>query len=356
MKTYYSIGNLDKKGICRSDKMNLLEQFINERMLAEKSARNYRSIIKEYEKYNNMTIDELVDEAEYEEDKGIRWKYRKLKTRLIGFRQYCSQRKGLSSSSVTTYVNSVKAFYSHFEIELNHLPRIGKQGFSYPDMQYEDLLTKEEIKSAYLHANEIIRAIILFMATSGMTKYDTCYNLTVGMFIEACKAYITSETLEDQLNELSQQENVVPTFYLERQKTRKWFHTFCSPEATTEIVNYLQARISKLQKKDKKLYYDDRLFNIHDNTLGQKFIFLNDYLNMGKCGAYRRFRCHMLRKFHASTLLNTKKFTEYEVDALQGRSKNKIHQAYFHNDVDVLKKQYIECIKDLTIINQNQKG
>ena len=48
----------------------------------------YKFAVDRYTEYNSMTLEELLEEAEMEEEQGIRWKKRKLKRRLIGFRQY----------------------------------------------------------------------------------------------------------------------------------------------------------------------------------------------------------------------------------------------------------------------------
>ena len=68
---------------------------------------------------------------------------------------------------------------------------------------------------------------------------------------------------------------------------------------------------------------------------------INDELKLGRVGNYSRIRCHMLRKYHASNLLNNTSFTIDEIDALQGRSKNIIHRSYFFNDEEKLKEKYI---------------
>jgi integrase len=330
--------------------MNYLEQFITERGLRPKTAKNYRTIIKRYEKYCKCSIDELIEEAEKEEESGIRWKKRTLKTRLLGFRAELQSQ--ISNNSINSYMNGVKAVYKHFEIEIQPLPR-STGGFDYVPAKFDDFLTNEDLKKVYARADRITRAMLLLMATSGITRYDICYTITVGDFIDGCKEYITSETLKEQLHEIGLK-NIVPTLYLKRHKTDKYFYTFCTPECVEEIVRYLQVRMRKLEKKGETLNYNDRLFKINDLTLGYKLIELNDTLGFGKVGAYRKLRPHSLRKYHASKLLNTRLFTEEEVDALQGRSKDKIHSAYFKNDPQVLKKQYIKCIKELCIVNDTQ--
>jgi len=324
--------------------MNLLKEFVEDRQLAKRSANNYKLFVKQYEQYTGLSLEKLIEEADLEEEERIRWKHRTVKKRLIGFRNELIA-KEMSETSVKAYVNGIRAIYRHFEIEMPPLPPLGKQAFQYEDMKFEDFLTKEEIQKAYNLADVRTQALMLLMATSGITRYDVCYTITVGDFITACKEYITTDSLIEQLNEIAEQDNVVPTFYLKRHKTKKWFYTFTTPECTKKIVHYLKHRLNR----GHELTYESLLCDCSDLTLGLKIIQLNDTLKLGTSRAFRRLRPHMLRKFHASTLLNSKKFTEEEIDAMQGRSKDKIHNAYFRNDPSVLREQYIECIQDLTM-------
>ena len=98
----------------------------------------------------------------------------------------------------------------------------------------------------------------------------------------------------------------------------------------------------------KKLKNEDALFKLNTDYFNKLFVEINDKLKLGKKGTYNRFRSHMLRKFHASQLYNDGLSLE-EVDALQGRTKNRTHQSYFMEDPKNLKEKYIEHLKCLTI-------
>ena len=56
---------------------------------------------------------------------------------------------------------------------------------------------------------------------------------------------------------------MVPTFYLRRIKTDKWYYTFCSPEASQCIVKYLLTR--------QNLKLGDKLFDFTYSTLLARF-------------------------------------------------------------------------------------
>ena len=59
----------------------------------------------------------------------------------------------------------------------------------------------------------------------------------------------------------------------------------------------------------------------------------------------------MLRKFQASTLLNSEivTWTVEEIDTLQGRSMDITHQAYFKNSREKLYNKYVECVDELML-------
>jgi len=68
-------------------------------------------------------------------------------------------------------------------------------------------------------------------------------------------------------------------------------------------------------------------------------------------GNYRFFRTHTLRKYHAS---NMQLPAEY-IDALQGRSKNILHETYIKTNPDKLKQIYMKNMKNIMIYNNEPK-
>ena len=288
----------------------MLKEFIKDRNLSPSSIRNYTSAAKIYEKLNNKTITELMDEAEREEIKKIRWKDRKIKKRLINYRSYLYKNK--VETTATKYLTNIQTIYRHFEIELQPLPTFSSRQINKPkEIKFKDLPTKENIKDACKIADNTTGLIILLIATTGLSKIEIL-NLTVDDFIKANKSEI-------------------PTFYLTRKKTAKEFFTFTTPKTAEKITHHI---------KKHNLKRNDKLFNITESTLTKNMAKINAQLNLGRINNYSRFRCHMLRKYHASNLLNNTTFTIDEIDALQGRSKNKTHRSYFLNDEEKLKEKY----------------
>ena len=93
-------------------------------------------------------------------------------------------------------------------------------------------------------------------------------SLSVRQFIKACKNYHNGGSIDSVLNTLSRRNDIVPTFYLKRIKTQKYYYTLYSPEATSSIVKYLKTR--------KNLKLDDKLFDFTAQTLSNRFQQIND--------------------------------------------------------------------------------
>ena len=343
--------------------MNKLEQFCMERGLSNNTSDVYLSSVKAYEQINApLTFTELIAEADYEEEvEKVRWKHRKLKERLIKFREYLFAHK--SEGTAKKYLSCIKTIYRHFEIEIGTLPTFkSKQIDVTYKMDYEDLITKEELIDAYYGANNLTKCVILFAISTGLSKIDML-NLTVGQFINACEIQLTSKDLLSQLFELKKHETIIPCFRGGRQKTSTKYITFCSPEAVEHIIQYLLDRDAEIKFKyehademeklhlPRELLHSDMLFDVTSEHLSYSFHKLNSKLNLGKVGKFSKLRCHMLRKFHASTLLNSEilTWTVDEIDTLQGRSMDMTHQAYFKNSREKLFKKYCACVDELML-------
>lgn len=341
--------------------MNKLTQFGMEKGMSASTFGLYSACVKSYEELNNLSLDELIAEADREEEEGIRWKKRTLKTRLLDFRKYLFENK--SEGTANRYMGCIKSIYRHFEIELQDLPSFAsKQIDKTYEKKYEDIPSKQDLIDAYHEANNVCKCIILFASSSGFSKVDLL-NLSVNDFIIACNDYIHSDELISQLEELKAQKEVIPYFEGCRQKTKSRFTTFCSPEATEHIVQYLIGRDASIREAFEKaeeeyadslsdrLYGSDPLFDISYSHLSYVFRKINNKLGMGTVGKYTKFRCHQLRAYQASTLLNNG-LTVSEVDALQGRKKDKTHRAYFVESKSKLFNKYYACVDELMLFKK----
>ena len=324
-----------------------LETFCEEKCHSASTIALYTSCVKLYEELNKLSRDLLIEEADKEEDDGIRWKNRKVKDRLIQYRNYLFANK--SQGTANRYLGCIKTIYRHFEIELQPLPSFNSKQIDLTyQMDYDDLLTKSQLIDAYYEANNVTKCIIVFAISTGLSKVDML-NLTVADFTKACNCKNGDVTAD--LNEIKATPHLIPCFKGERKKTGVKYTTFCSPEAVEHIVQYLIGRNAKLNEEEKTLTYKDKLFDISNSHLLYTFARINNKLNLGKVGKFSRFRCHQLRKYQASTLLNSKNitWTVEEIDTLQGRLQDMTHRAYFHQSKDKLYEKYCACVDELML-------
>ena len=86
---------------------------------------------------------------------------------------------------------------------------------------YNDLPDKELLRHILKMVNPLMKAIILFMTSSGCAKRETL-NITVHDFIDATYDYHHKDNIDDVIEALHRREDVVPSWRLRRQKTNKY--------------------------------------------------------------------------------------------------------------------------------------
>lgn len=322
--------------------LELLEDFSTNRNLKKISKKTYNTSINLYSNFNNAQFIDLLKEAETEETSQIRWKERKLKQRLLNFRNFLTRNYQKNYSRIT--FSRILTIYRHYDIEVHDLPPQSSKNYNEPvPITFKDLPTKNIIKRALNITTPVMRALILFMTSSGCARQESL-NLTVNDFISATKEYHDSSDIWEIIKILEKKNHVIPTFKLKRQKTNKYYFTFCSGEATNEIISYLKTRPA--------LKLTDNLFKIHPASVTRNFIKINNHLKLGKIGSYNRFRSHNLRKFHASNLKNDGMLID-DINSLQGKSRNAVDGAYYFENPERLKAIYLAHVNAVTVDEKN---
>ena len=98
--------------------MELFEDFCIENDYAEGTLRKYKNTLNNYCNFHKKTLEELIKEAEYEEETIPHLKKRKIRKKLTSFRNYLNNEKKFSAWTVKTNVMCVKSFYKYHEITL----------------------------------------------------------------------------------------------------------------------------------------------------------------------------------------------------------------------------------------------
>ena len=316
--------------------MKLLEEIHLAKNHSTSTRNVYLVAAEKYCTYFEMTLQELLLEAEKEEDAQIKWKHRTLKRRLIEYRHFLME--NYLRNTVDIYFRVVLSIYNYFEIEIGKLPGVDHRSFNNPTpITFKDLPDKDVIRAALEISNPVMKALILFMSSSGCARTETL-NLSVQDYIDSVQEYVKTNDLKEIIEKTNEIEDIIPTFNILRVKTKKYYTTYCSPEAVHAINNHLLSRSN--------LKPESPLFKIHPMYLMHKFKEINEELGLGKVGKYHRFRSHMLRKFHASALYNDGMSID-KVNDLQGKSKTLTDQSYFMVNPEDLKQEYINHLPAL---------
>ena len=244
-----------------------------------------------------MELKDFLKEAEKDEINGVKWKHSRLKSKLTEYRHRIFQ--NYAPRTVRKEMNCIIFFYKFYDFEILSLPEVNDKSIQKPaQIYFKDLPDKAVIMEAFKIATPLMKAIILFSCSSGCARTETL-SLTIGDYIDALSEYLPKRNKDifhaiDYLNGI---DDMVPTFSILRKKTNKYYLTYCNPEAVNAINTYLLLRDSSISE-------ESPLFQISKTYMIQSFEMINNTLGLGRVGKYRRFRSHMLRKFHASALYN----------------------------------------------------
>lgn len=318
----------------------ILLDFQETRRLKPATLKGYKNSVKIYTTFNDLTLEELIEEAMNEEKDRIPWAERTLKRRLEEYRTYLYDTYAKRTAKI--HFSRIKTIYGHYYIEIHRLPKIQTEDAEAP-ITYKDLPTKKILRKALDISEPMIRALILFMVSSGCAKKETRH-VTIQNFIDATSQYHNSTEIADVLNELKDQENIVPIFHLYRFKTKKWFYTCCTPEATEAIIHHLV----KLLNNHAELKPTDRIFDINKDYFNNYFKEINTALGLGKVRSFNRFTSHMLRRYHASTL-QSEGMDKDTINTLQGKGQNPTDEAYFKVNPLKLKEKYTQFMHCLYV-------
>lgn len=319
----------------------------------------YEQSLKKYSEFHKMSLEELLEEAEEDEDKGVKKRKRRINKRIIGFKNYVEStpqthpRTGkefyYSANSIQTMMKNIKAFYNVYEItvpKIRNLPIV-------PSEKYDDTITKEMIIDALRLSNNLKhQAIITALAVSGIDS-DTLRKITWGDFLKATVPYHrTHGTVNEQLKELRNCDNAIAMFYGVRGKTNYEHIFFFNPEAVIIIARWGLTLKRELQE-------DEIIFQLTGTGLSTIFARLNDKMGLGKTsrGTRRVFHAHGLRNYVATTLLGTT-FDGMMLDSLMiefmlGHSINPTTAAYYKRKPEALKETYIRIMPHLSLEKVN---
>lgn len=300
--------------------------------------KTYRTAIKDYTTFQKKTLPELLLEAEQEEETIPKTSKRTIKTRLINYRIYLQETKNFSNNTIKMYIALVCKVYKHHDITVPQLPPIRVTQTE----TYQDIPTHQEIQTAILHSRTKMKALITFIASTGLRRSDVA-NLKIKDFMEATMNYHEdTNNILTILQQMKKQDMIIPMWNITDIKTRITHISFSSHESSLYIIQMLQERLIK-----EDLTPEDSLFGIKPDTISKNFSTLNNKLGMGWKTTRRHFHPHALRKFFATTL------TSNDVDFLStefllGHTLTNVQSSYYFANPERLRNKYVHIMDKLT--------
>ena len=307
----------------------------------------YKLAITQYMEYHNMTLSELLEEAEEDVVKGIIPRKRRIKGRIMDYR---NSLEGKSDNTKHAYLSAIRSFFRSMDVELPSNKRYEKTA-----ILEENKFTgmeRSEIKRVLKYANVRDKAITLLISSSG-TAANELINLT----------------RDDFLNGLDRETGVC-TFFIRRKKTQGDYHTYCTPETSAAIQEYLNTREDDLPWLFVGFIKEIReIAQMTGGSIGSIFRRLAEKTgNEGEFGFYNKIRSHNFRKFFKTTLTEAgapRWAVEYQMGHIQeldarysSPSGEKMRNAYYLPYVNSLLIDTAEVIiqpqEDITALRELQ--
>lgn len=334
--------------------LDLAEKWFINKDLSDNTQSLYTLGLRQYCDMTKMDLNELLDEAEYEEDTIPRLRNRKIDSYIPRFKKTLEDKKK-SPQTIKVYVSAVKSFYKYYKIAIPDVST--KVSDICLEKNEGRLLTKEDIQKMIEIAPIREKTMIYLMAMTGMAQAEV-RNITVKKFLDSVSDALNKKikTVEDLFEHEKELENVVLSLLITRKKVNYRYHSFIPPEVSRNIVYYLKERTfgrnEKIRITDvkKQLFVNNNGEKLTKNSVSANFNRVGKKLGFenSEKGAYGFWRSHGLRKYFFSTIIN-ETGDHVLADYLVGHKISALKRAYWKADPEKLKKNYLDVIEYLSI-------
>lgn len=301
-----------------------VQDFLRSRRIRDSTKKEYVQRIKTYSSFLDKTPSQLIDEAEAEEDAGVKKRKRKIKNYFYDFIDYLENDRKNSEQTIQLHISTISAFYDEHDITPPRIKGLFKNNFN---ISYDKLPSFTDVKHAVDLAGTRDRAIILIMISSGMGSSEV-RNLTMNDFENAFK-----------------DSDDIGTWNIRRFKTRMPYYTFNSPQSSETLLNYMDIRSGNseylfLNKFDKKM---------SSSVITKIFHKANDLAGLGyRDHRHRILTSHILRKMFTTALYKAG-LDILQIDWMLGHAIPTSRAAYFKTNPDELKENYKRVVEFVTI-------
>ncbi len=93
----------------------LIRTFFNSNSYAKKTCRLYTLILENYRDFQGLSLEELLNEAEKEEDEGVKRRRRMINLRISDWKAQLEE-DGKSPHTIRSYITAVTTFYDYYDV------------------------------------------------------------------------------------------------------------------------------------------------------------------------------------------------------------------------------------------------
>lgn len=349
--------NLQKENQKNISKNEVIVEYFKMRGLT--TASTIRKYITIFDMYCNevepaKTPEELLDQAEKEEEDGVKKRKRSIKKRFLKFKQLMDK-KGYSWKTKVIALNLLRTFYREYEIELPKAIRVEKE--EAPIVGVEELPSKEDFRNCHNVAPPLFRAALLVSVSSGLAAADI-RNLRVKVLMDEFRRHGVNEINLKKMEKIAKKKNIIPLLKGQRQKNGVPYCTFMSPEAVISIINYWKTdcpeseddyifRNPGIMRGGELKFKGDRL---QDSVYFRNFSRMSDKAGIPKEPRTKRVMGHTPRRFFANMLI--KGNVHYIIGkSFMGHKLTPVDMAYYKEQPrEVLIKEYRKVLPYVSIL------
>ena len=324
--------------------------------LSKSTRQNYESTIKDYEAFHGIGIEELVGEALSEQAERVPPHQLKVIDRIEDFQNHLIERN-LVHGTISVMMGRIKTIYHKNRVVLPYITPLNPKTTKRREyIEYEDILTKEELKCAMTHMKLPAQARLMVMAQGGLSN-EECEHLSTRSFIDELYKYHQCEDDMDALKWLSNKNNpIIWVTKLIRQKTKKPYYALIGAEAVNKIA---EAKIYESQLPSNDGQIPQKLLTMNKHSFARTCRNVNKKCNLGLVAEESKLRSHNIRRFHATNIRGSvlsyeenSRISNAEIDEMQGRGKTNVQDTYIKSNRLEQKLIYAKVMNNVSLFNE----
>lgn len=331
----------------------IYQEWFTKKNLSEGTQGTYKITMEDYQKFTEKTLEELIDEAEEDEESGLRMRKRNMNKYILNYK-FDLEERNYAPGTINQKMSAIISFYKSFDIQVPDLTL--NRGDTILDENDTQLITKKDLKAMLDVADSRDKAIIYLLALSGMGQREA-RELTIKKFIDSASQSIEKDIPDIEklfeYGDLILDEIITLNIY--RKKRNYRYHTFIPPEVSQAIITYLKERQYNRNVKKHITDLNGTIFVTNNGDpmsrtgittairrVGNKAGFKSDK------GAHSYWKPHACRKYVESTILNSTG-DQLLADYILGHKIDKVTRSYWKSDPEQLKKRYMKILPLLSL-------